>query len=714
MRKVSKLLSLVLAFTMLVSAFNVSYAADLLISPAPASKIVIIHTNDVHGQIDGYAKVAALKEEYEKSGAKTILIDAGDFSQGQVYVSSSKGADAVSLMNSVGYDIAKIGNHELDYGFAQLKENIKNANFDVVAANVKENGNLAFNAHKVIEIAGTKIGFFGLATPETATKANPKLIEGVTFGDDASLVETAKEEIKALKDEGCDLVVCIGHLGVDAESVGHQSLDVIKNAPGIDLFIDGHSHTVIDGLNNEYETGNTMIVSTGTAFANIGTVTIENKKMTPALVAVDENTAVKAEIKELSDAVIAKIEKEMGAVFATSEVELNGEKAPGNRNMETNNGDLICDALLWKANIEGVKADCAITNGGGIRAAIKPGDVTKKDINTVLPFGNTLSIVQIKGSLLLEALEASTYSVPTAVGGFPQVAGIKYTINTSKAFDAGENYPGSTYAAPKSINRVTITEINGAPFDANKEYIVVTNDFTAAGGDTYYRFQESPIQYDLGFPMDEVVMEYVTKELNGKITKAKYGNAKERINIVCDACLKFEDVDHDAWFEASVASCLKNNLMNGTSETTFDPTGKITRGMFVTMLYNLEGKPEQEKANIFDDVTAGSWYEKAVIWAKENNITNGTSETTFDPDRIITREEMASLIYRYLGSPKSEAELAFKDKDSISSFALDAVTYCNEKGIMTGVNADEFSSKATATRSEGATVLDRLFANKAA
>ena len=163
------------------------------------------------------------------------------------------------------------------------------------------------------------------------------------------------------------------------------------------------------------------------------------------------------------------VDKEYGVVFAKSEVTLNGAKAPnGNRDSETNNGDLITDAMLWKVmqNKEGLTVDAdhvvAITNGGGIRAAIKPGDVTKKDINTVLPFGNTVAVVYVTGEQLLEALEASTFSTPTAVGGFPQVSGINFTIHTGKAYDKNDaTYPESTYYGPKTINRVTIGSING-------------------------------------------------------------------------------------------------------------------------------------------------------------------------------------------------------------------------------------------------------------
>ena len=190
--------------------------------------------------------------------------------------------------------------------------------------------------------------------------------------------------------------------------------------------------------------------------------------------------------------------------------------------------------MVWKVlqNKDGLTVDTdhvvAITNGGGIRAPIKVGDITKKDINTVLPFGNTVAVVYVTGAQLLEALEASTYSLP--VGGFPQVSGINFTIDTAKEFDAGDLYPGSTYHAPKSINRVTIDSINGKAFKADDTYAVVTNNFCAAGGDTYYAFAAATAQFDTGVPLDEAMMEYITTELKGVIGAA-YAAPQGRITI---------------------------------------------------------------------------------------------------------------------------------------------------------------------------------------
>ena len=444
MKHMKKLLSLLLVLCLVLSLSCTAFAAG---AEKPLDgKTVILHSNDVHGAIDLYAAMAALKADYEAQGAEVILADAGDYSQGTVYVSVNKGADAVTMMNATGYDVVTLGNHEFDYGYAQLVENMKAAKFQVLCADVLgADGKTIYDANTIIEKSGVKIGFFGLETPEAQTKANPKLIQGLKFlagADGKELYNCAAAQVADLKAKGADLIVCLAHLGVDESSEPYTSYDLAKNVQGIDFIIDGHSHSVMTaGPNGE------AIQSTGTAFANIGVITIDNatKKIVgnelKAIWHTEKNADGKSvtvvdyktrdeKVAAAAKAIIDPIDKAYGEKFAVSEVALNGAKAPnGNRDSETNLGDLITDAMLWK-----VLADAeitvpeenvvAITNGGGIRASIGVGDVTKKDINTVLPFGNTLAVVYVKGSELLEALEASTYCTPESIGGFPPVAAV--------------------------------------------------------------------------------------------------------------------------------------------------------------------------------------------------------------------------------------------------------------------------------------------------
>ena len=550
-----KFLSLLLALAMMVSLSVTASAAEEDAKPLEG-QIVILHTNDVHGAIGSYAKVAALKQSFQDAGAYTLLLDAGDYIQGDPTVSVSQGKTAVELMNLAGYDAATIGNHEFDYGYPNFKEVTKDAKFPVISANVLYNGK-AENAHTVFTAdSGEKIGVFGLTTPESGTKAHPAKIQGVTFPAGKDMFAIAEAEVKALEDEGCDYIVCLSHLGIDDESKGNRSIDLLEAVEGIDVLIDGHSHSTIDKVAEVAgetvesmepqgavitgetpvvygEEGKTLVTSTGTKLANVGVVVLSEEAAFARSVPV-ESIAVDG-VKEISDraaAIQKQIDDDYGAAFAKTEVLLNGEKDPGNRTEETNLGDLITDALVWGAAKNGEEVDGAVTNGGGIRAPIAAGDITKKDVNTVLPFGNTLSIVKVTGAELLEALEASTHCTPTAIGGFPQVSGIEFTVDTAKEFDAGDLYPGSTYHKPASINRVAISSVGGKDFDEKATYSIATNDFMAAGGDTYYAFAAASVNYDLGIPMDEVLMDYIKEELGGAVTAEAYGEPAGRITVL--------------------------------------------------------------------------------------------------------------------------------------------------------------------------------------
>lgn len=499
---------------------------------------IILHSNDVHGSITGYAAMTALKADYEAAGAEVIMVDAGDFIQGTTYVSTSQGASAVELMNIAGYDVVTLGNHEFDYGYENLVTILEDAEFAVVNTNILYNDEAAFDGSTVITTeGGLTIGFFGVETPETATKAHPAKIQGVTFLAEDEMYAAAQAEVDTLTEEGCDLIIGLVHLGVDGESEPNRSVDLWANISGVDFLIDGHSHTVM----TEGEDGQ-PIQSTGTAFENIGVIEISadgeivDNYLVQTIAYSGSDDTVAAAAQEIID----EIEAVYGEVFATTEVLLNGEREPGVRTEETNLGDLITDAMLWYVTKDGVDTlgiaeenIVAITNGGGIRATIEAGDITMNDINTVLPFGNTVAVVYVTGEVLLESLEASTYSTPEAIGAFPQTSGIEFTVDTTIAYDEGEQYEGSTYYGPASIQRVTITSINGQEFDPEATYAVVTNDFLAAGGDTYYAFSVSDVM-DTGAPMDEAVIAYIEEGLGGVITADAYGEARGDITIIAD------------------------------------------------------------------------------------------------------------------------------------------------------------------------------------
>ena len=687
-----KFLSVLLAMAMVLSLSVTSFAADTdsEAKAEMAGKTVILHTNDVHGAIEGYAYITALKADYEAKGAEVILVDAGDYSQGEVYVSDTKGLDAVEMMNVTGYDVVTLGNHEFDYGYAQLKENMTKADFKILCANVYgEDGTPIFDANYTYTTkSGVKIGFFGMETPEAQTKANPALIKGLKF--DTDLKAVAEKQLEALKDD--DVVIALSHLGVDDSSKPYTSYDLYNAAKGIDFIIDGHSHSVMTkGKNGE------PIQSTGTKFANIGVIVIDDatKKIeSNSLYEIKEDTAKDAAVAAAAQKIIDRIDKEYGAVFAKSKVELNGAKAPnGNRDSETNNGDLITDAMLWKVmqNKEGLTVNedhvVAITNGGGIRAAIKVGDVTKKDIKTVLPFGNTIEVIYVTGTELLEALEASTFCVPESIGGFPQVSGISYTISTGAVYDANaETYPASTYYGPKSINRVTINSINGKDFKLGDTYAVVTNNFSAAGGDTYYAFKAATAKFDTGVPLDEAVMEYVTTELKGVIGE-QYAAPQGRILMN-----PFKDVKVSSWFGKYVIDLYNDGIINGTSATTYAPNDTLTWAAALKLLLVSNGDLKAA------DATGADWSKNAIAKAAEL----GLVAADLDGAKAISRLEFCQVAAKLNKLAESKTESKFTDcTDGYVMALVDAK-------VISGMTETTFEPAASLTRAQIAKILYQL------
>lgn len=699
MRKfLSVLLAMAMVLSLTVTGFAIEDTAttrepEVMTEEATmAGKTVILHTNDVHGAIAGYAYITALKADYEAKGAEVILVDAGDYSQGTSYVSVTKGLDAIEMMNAAGYDVVTLGNHEFDYGYTQLKDNMTKAKFKVLCADVfNADGTPIFDANYTYTTkSGVKVGFFGMETPETQTKANPTKIKGLTFATNDAFTKAAADQVEALKD--ADVVICLAHLGVDGESKPYRSTDLYAAVKGIDFIIDGHSHTVMTkGENGE------PIQSTGTAFANIGVIVIDDatKKIeSNSLFEIKEDTAKDATVAAAAQKIIDRIDKEYGAVFAKSEVELNGAKAPnGNRDSETNNGDLITDAMVWKIlqDKESLTVDAdhvvAVTNGGGIRKAINPGDVTKKSINEVLPFGNTVVTIYITGAELLEALEASTYCTPDAIGGFPQVSGINYTISTAVAYDANaETYPASTYYGPKSINRVTINSINGKEFKADDTYAVITNDFCGGGGDTYYAFAAATAKFDTGIPLDEVVMEYITAELKGVIGK-QYAAPQGRILMN-----PFKDVKTSAWYGSYVIDLYNDGIINGTSATTYAPNDTLTWAAALKLLLVSHGDLKAA------DATGADWSKNTIAKAAEL----GLVAADLDGAKAISRLEFCQVAAKLNKLAESKTESKFTDcTDGYVMALVDAK-------VISGMTETTFEPAASLTRAQIAKILYQL------
>lgn len=535
-----RLLAAAMSAAMIVGMSAVDMGTACAAEKSYEGDLVVIHTNDIHGHFDtvegehiGISAVTSMKNYYESKGADVLLVDAGDFSQGTTLVSYYDGASAVLFMNAAGYDAVSLGNHEFDYGFGELQVMAQFAQFPILDANIlsKETGEPYFGDNKIFEFGDKKVGVFGLDTAEAQTKASPKNVKDITILDGQELYACAQEQVDELKAAGCNYIICLGHLGVDDESMGRRSIDVAANTTGIDLIIDGHSHTEMDG---GVKVGDTLITSTGNYMANIGVVVYDGETTEASLISAKDykgghDAGVDAFVKAHQDIVNTAYE----GLFATATVDLNGEREPGVRTEETNLGDFAADAYLYTAQQymgSSITVDGAIQNGGGVRASIPAGPISMNTLYTVFPFGNTVSVVKVTGAQLLEALEASCSSAPSALGGFPQVSGIEFTINTAVPYAEGAQYPDSTYFAPAAPgSRVTIEKVGGKDFDLEDSYYIAVNNFMADGGDTYYVFTQAEEVIDTGVVDAEGLISYVGS-LNGVIGE-EYAAPKGNITI---------------------------------------------------------------------------------------------------------------------------------------------------------------------------------------
>ena len=476
--------------------------------------LYVVHTNDVHGRIEegdgvGYAKLATLVNMGRSVTNKNLLLDAGDVSHGTLLTNLFEGETSGVLLDMLGYDAVVPGNHDFNYGQERLVAAAKFAeqytDLRVLAANVlNEKGEMVFQPYQLYYYDGFTVGVIGATSPDTETKTHPKNVQGLSFMSDAAVYGA-----QALVDEvrkRADYVIVLAHLGLDTDgSYGVTSKFVAENLKGIDLIVDGHSHTVLE---NGLRVGDTLIVSAGEYMKNVGVVEIavrngkasgEYAFLVPASEVKDPSTSELARwagIKEVAadPAVTAYVESQKKAlasitseVVAYTAVKLDGARE-NVRTKPTNLGNMIASAM-----VDATGADAALTNGGGIRASINAGNVTRGDIITVLPFNNTVVVVEVTGQDLYDALEWGYSRLPESNGGFPQTGNM--TIVYSRFSD-----PGS---------RIKRLLINGKTVDRNATYKLATNDFMAAGGDGYTMLDRPIVMYGRG--LDEVLTDYMVK-----------------------------------------------------------------------------------------------------------------------------------------------------------------------------------------------------------
>lgn len=538
MKKSRTFLTLLLSVCMVLAMMpSMAFAA----ATDKTDDIVIVHTNDVHCSVDGYAKVAAYKAEMQAANNYVALVDAGDFLQGGNVGSLSKGEYIVQIMNQVGYDVVTPGNHEFDFGMDKFMAAKDALTADVVSANFTDlRTNKPVLDQYVIKTYGDKkVAFVGMNTPETITKSTPaffkddnnKYIYGFQDGNNGNdLYKSIQGAVDAAKAAGADYVVGLAHLGTETSASPWTSEEVVANTNGIDVVIDGHSHSVVDGQKVKNKDGKEIpVTQTGTAIANIGEVRIAaDGTITTKLVKdyAGEDAPTAALVKEINDKISALTDKVVGKADYTLN-DYNGDKRLV-RNQENTVGNFVADA--YKA-VTG--ADIGLIQGGGVRAPINKGDVTYGHLNAINPWGNELAMVKATGQQIINALEMGAKDCPAESGGFLNVSGLTYDIDTNVATPVVTNEKGEFVEVKDGAERrVKNVMVAGKPIDLAKSYTVAsTNYILGQDGDGFTMFHGAENLLKGSLIDVEALNQYLEQNLKGVIGD-QYKQTEGRITVI--------------------------------------------------------------------------------------------------------------------------------------------------------------------------------------
>ena len=548
-----------------LKAAGVTAAAASMAIGAPAasacwfgdkSDVTILYTNDVHTYIDKqspkltYAAIADLKQSYQNAGKDVLLVDAGDHVQGTAYGSMDEGASIIKLMNAAGYDVATPGNHEFDYGMDRAKAIMKEADFPYLSCNwVDLRTTLrVLPSVKVFVRGGRRIAFVGVTTPETFTKSTPayfmdkaqrKYIYDIQGGEDGKklydAVQKAIDKAKLL----ADVVIGLGHLGVDPSSSPWTSEEVIAHTSDFDAFIDGHSHTVMENKQVQDASGKAVtLTQTGSYFANVGEMTIAaDGTITTKLIPTHEG--MDAGIAAMQTSWVNTVDDMLGEKIAVGDSDFYvSDPATGKRRIrsaETNLGDFVADGIYTYFNeVEKLHCDVAIMNGGGIRADVPAGDWTFKTCKQVSPFGNVACLMSVTGKQIQDALEFGARFVGPEgkeSGGFLHVAGATYEIHTdipnTVLTDDKNVWMGSATGTPRVQNVRIYNKKTGAyePLDLNRTYALAGMNYTLRNlGDGFAMFDGA-----------ELIKDYVSEDYLVMSTYAMIFDAVNDVPVLSSA-----------------------------------------------------------------------------------------------------------------------------------------------------------------------------------
>lgn len=492
-------------------------------------EVVILHTNDTHCDIEngfGFAGVAAYMADMDAIYGEdnVTLVDAGDAIQGSAIGLLTEGEAIIELMNEVGYDIMTLGNHEFDYKVPQMLYLMDLFTGTVVSSNFMDltTGTSVFDAYEIVDYGSFQVAYVGITTPETYTKATPSyfqdedgdFIYGFCEGNDGqNLYDNVQDSVDAAIAKGADYVIALAHLGIDEDAEPYRSTDVIANTTGIDVMIDGHSHTEIVGEEILNEDGDIVILNqTGEKFDNLGKITINytTDTITAELISSEDYTKKDETVQALVDEINAEQAELLQQVVATIDTALVINDPDTDefliRSSETNLGDFCADAYRYV-----LETDIGIVNGGGIRADIDAGEVTYEDIIAVHPFGNYATSIEVSGQVILDALEMGASAYPGNSGGFLQVSGLTYTIDSSISSSVVVDDMGG-FVSVEGEYRVTNVMVGDEPLDLNKLYTVGSHDYLLlSGGDGMTMFEGATVLKSMYAIDNEVLITYMTE-----------------------------------------------------------------------------------------------------------------------------------------------------------------------------------------------------------
>ena len=504
--------------------------------------IYILFTSDVHCGIDkgfGYAGLQQVRDTLEAQGYETILVDDGDAIQGEPIGTLSEGEAIIDLMNDLNYDVAIPGNHEFDYGMPRFLELVEKADFPYISCNFTYLDELVFEPYIIKEAAGKKIGFVGVTTPLTITASTPvyfqdengEYVYGFMSDDTGERVyQAVQSAVDAAREEGADYVYVIGHMGNGAEFKPWTYADVISHTDGIDVFLDGHSHDTDQVIMKNKDGEDVPRSAVGTKMACIGYSHISaegdivetgiwswpNKTSAPELL--DIQNEIRDRVDEAQQELAEELDKVVASTAVTltindpEEVDSSGNPVRMIRRAETNLGDLCADAARDQSG-----ADIAFVNGGSIRVSIEKGDITFGNILAVHPFGSMLCVLEVTGQQILDALEWSCRSVPDENGGFNQVSGLTFEINSAIDSPCKADKDGMCTGI-EGERRVQNVMVGGEALDPEKTYTLAGYDYQLRQqGDGYTAYDGAPVLQDNVKLDNQVLIDYIVDTLGGNV-----------------------------------------------------------------------------------------------------------------------------------------------------------------------------------------------------